>query len=162
MKNISAASLSDQPLALDAVDERILAAVQRNGRLSKQALAAEVGLSATPVWVRLRRLEAAGIITGYHARLAPGRLRPMVRVLVEVTLASHRHSDFQRFESAIAALPEVVSCQAVGGGVDYFITTETPDIDSYQRLMDRILGMEIGVQRYFTYIVTRQVKDRAG
>lgn len=145
---------------LDAADLRILEAVRRRGRLSKQALAEAVGLSPTPAWVRLRRLEEAGIIAGYHARIALDKVLPKVRVLLEVTLASHRYADFQRFERAVEGLEEVVECHAVGGGVDYFLTIETVDVDSYQRLVDRILAMEIGVQRYFTYIVTRQVKVR--
>lgn len=154
----------DKPTAascrLDAADLRILDAVRRHGRMSKQALAEAVGLSPTPAWVRLRRLEAAGIIAGYHARITLETTRPKVRVLLEVTLASHRYADFQRFERAVEGLEEVVECHAVGGGVDYFLTIETADIDSYQRFVDRILSMEIGVQRYFTYIVTRQVKVR--
>lgn len=147
-------------LKLDAIDRRIIEAMKRNGRLTKQALAEAVGLSATPAWARLKKLEAQGVITGYHARISKAAEPLPVRVLMEVTLASHRHADFKRFESAIGDIAEVVSCWSVGGGVDYFLTVETTDIDSYQRLVDRMLAMEIGIQRYFTYIVTRAVKDR--
>ncbi|WP_117195871.1 Lrp/AsnC family transcriptional regulator [Rhizobium terrae] len=147
-------------MKLDAIDLRIIEAMKRNGRLTKQALAETVGLSATPAWARLKRLEAGGVITGYHARVSATAQAPRVRVLMEVTVASHRHADFKRFETAVVAVPEIVSCWAVGGGVDYFLTVETEDIDSYQRLVDRLLTMEIGIQRYFTYIVTRAVKDR--
>lgn len=148
-------------LKLDAIDLRILDAVRRNGRITKQALAEEVGLSATPCWTRLRRLEAGGIITGYHARIARHRIAPIARVLVEITLTSHRQSDFARFEQAISTIPEITACWSVGGGVDYFLTVTTTDIDSYQRLIDRILAMEIGIERYFSYIVTRMVKEEA-
>lgn len=150
----------EEKLKLDAIDLRIIEAMKRNGRLTKQALAEAVGLSATPAWVRLKRLEAQGVITGYHARISRTEKPLPVRVLVEITLASHRHADFKRFESAVSDITEIVSCRSVGGGVDYFLTVETTDIDSYQRLVDRLLAMEIGIQRYFTYIVTRAVKDR--
>ena len=148
-------------LTLDAIDLRILAAVQRNGRITKQSLAAEAGLSASPCWTRLKRLTDAGIITGYHARIAPQRVAPIARVMVEVTLASHRQADFQRFEQAIAAIPEITECWAVGGGIDYFLTVLTPDIDSYQRLIDRLLAMDIGIDRYFTYVITKMVKQES-
>lgn len=150
----------EKKLKVDPIDQRIIEAVKRNGRLTKQALAEAVGLSATPAWARLKRLEAEGIITGYHARVSRTEQAAAVRVLVEVTLASHRHADFKRFEAAINEITEIASCWSVGGGVDYFLTVETADIDSYQRLVDRLLTMEIGIQRYFTYIVTRTVKDR--
>lgn len=152
--------LMERKLKMDAIDLRIIEAVKRNGRLTKQALAQAVGLSATPAWARLKRLEAQGVITGYHARISRTE-KPPVRVLMEVTLASHRHADFKRFESVVSDVVEIVSCWSVGGGVDYFLTVETTDIDSYQHLVDRLLAMEIGIQRYFTYIVTRAVKDRA-
>lgn len=148
-------------MKLDSIDLRIIEAMKHNGRLTKQALAEVVGLSATPTWARLKRLEANGVITGYHARISQLAQAPRVRVLMEVTLASHRHADFKRFETAVEAIPETISCWSVGGGVDYFLVVETADIDSYQRLVDRLLAMEIGIQRYFTYIVTRAVKDRA-
>lgn len=147
-------------MKLDSIDLRIIEAMKRNGRMTKQALAEAVGLSATPAWARLKRLEANGVITGYHARVVQPKPAAGVRVLMEVTLASHRHADFKRFEAAVEAVPEVVSCWAVGGGVDYFLTVEVETIDSYQRLVDRLLAMEVGIQRYFTYIVTRAVKDR--
>ncbi|MGU3575129.1 Lrp/AsnC family transcriptional regulator [Brucellaceae bacterium C25G] len=147
-------------MKLDSIDLRIIEAVRRNGRLTKQALAEKVGLSATPAWARLKKLESNGIITGYHARISPTLNNASMRVLVEVTLESHRHIDFQRFEKAVSTIPEVVSCWSVGGGVDYFLTTQTNDIDAYQRLIDRLLAMEIGIKRYFTYIITRDVKTQ--
>ncbi len=146
-------------MKLDAIDLRILEAVQQDGRITKLALAERVGLSATPCWVRLKRLEEAGIIAGYHARLALRRIAPIAGVIVQVTLANHRQADFDRFEQAIAARPEVVACWAVGGGVDYMLKVVARDIDAYQRLVDQLLADQIGIERYFSYIVTRTVKE---
>jgi Lrp/AsnC family transcriptional regulator of ectoine degradation len=146
-------------MKLDAIDLRILAAVQRDGRITKLRLADLVGLSPTPCWLRLRKLEQAGLIAGYHARLAPRRVAPFATVLVEVTLANHRQQDFDRFERAIAAQEAVTDCWSVGGGVDYILKVVARDIDAYQRLIDRLLADEIGIDRYFTYIVTRTVKE---
>ena len=136
---------------LDPIDLRILDAIQRDGRITKLALAEKVGLSPTPCWMRLRKLEKAGIVTGYHASVAT--------VLMEVTLANHRQADFDRFERVVRDVPEIVACWSVGGGVDYVLKVMARDIDAYQRLVDSLLEREIGIDRYFTYIVTKTVKD---
>ena len=148
-------------MKLDSIDLRILEAVQRDGRITKLRLAELAGLSPTPCWLRLRKLEQAGIIAGYHARLAPRRVAPIATVIMEVTLANHRQTDFERFERAANARPEVQACWSVGGGVDYFLKILARDIDSYQRLVDMLLESGLGIVRYYTYIVTKPVKDAA-
>ena len=144
---------------LDAIDLKILDAIQRDGRITKLALAEQVGLSPTPCWMRLRKLEKAGIVSGYHARIAMRVVAPVATVLMEVTLASHRQADFDRFERVIRDIPEIVACWSVGGGVDYVLKVMARDIDAYQRLVDVLLDREIGIDRYFTYIVTKTVKE---
>lgn len=146
-------------MKLDAIDLRILEAIQADGRITKLALAERVGLSPTPCWMRLQKLEKAGIVTGYHARVAVRRVAPVTNVMMEVTLANHRQADFDRFERVVATIPEIVACWSVGGGVDYILKFMTRDIDSYQRLVDELLARELGIDRYFTYIVTKTVKD---
>lgn len=146
-------------IKLDSVDLKILEAIQRDGRITKLALAEKVGLSPTPCWLRLRKLEKAGIIAGYHARLAVRQVTPAATVLMEVTLGSHRQADFDRFEKVVRDIPEIVACWALGGGVDYILKVMTPNIDAYQRLVDGLLQREIGIDRYFTYIVTKAVKE---
>src|SRR5690606_19592995 len=123
-------------MKLDAIDLRILEAVQSDGRITKLALAEKVGLSPTPCWLRLRKLEKAGIITSYHARVSPRRIAPVASVMVEITLSNHRQGDFDRFERAIASIPEITCCWSVGGGVDYILKIVATDIDAYQRLID--------------------------
>lgn len=144
---------------LDPIDLKILDAIQRDGRITKLALAEKVGLSPTPCWMRLRKLEKAGVVSGYHARIAMRVVAPVATVLMEVTLASHRQADFDRFERVIRDIPEIVACWSVGGGVDYVLKAMARDIDAYQRLVDGLLDREIGIDRYFTYIVTKTVKD---
>jgi len=146
-------------IKLDPIDLKILDAIQRDGRITKLALADKVGLSPTPCWMRLRKLEKAGIVSGYHASIAMRAVAPVAIVLMEVTLASHRQADFDRFERVIRDIPEIVACWSVGGGVDYVLKVMARDIDAYQRLVDALLEREIGIDRYFTYIVTKTVKD---
>jgi Lrp/AsnC family transcriptional regulator of ectoine degradation len=144
---------------LDPTDLRILTEIQRDGRITKLALAEKVGLSPTPCWTRLKRLEERGIIVGYNARLALRQVAPWVLVLVELTLRNHRQSDFDQFERVVKEVPEIMTCWAVGGGVDYVLKTIAKDVNTYQILIDGLLARDIGIDRYFTYIVTKVVKD---
>jgi Lrp/AsnC family transcriptional regulator, regulator of ectoine-degradation genes len=148
-------------IKLDPTDLKILDAIQRDGRITKLRLAEEVGLSPTPCWVRLRRLEKAGVVGGYHARIDMRSVAPVAVVLMEVTLRSHRQADFERFERVVRDCDEIITCWSVGGGVDYLLKVMARDIDAYQRVVDGLLEREIGIDRYFTYIVTKTVKDEA-
>jgi len=145
-------------LKLDRIDLKILGALQRDGRMTKLALAATVNLSAAACWERLRRLEAAEVISGYSARIDATKIGRFTTVLVEIMLKSHRQSDFQRFEAMAVREAAIVSCDAVGGGVDYLLRVVAPDIDSYQGLIDRLLSEDLGIDRYFTYVVTKTIK----
>lgn len=145
--------------ALDAADLRILCALQQFGPLSKNKLAEVVGLSPSPCWARLDRLKKAGFILGYHADLALPKIVPLSKVMVTVSLNSHRKMDFERFEAYINRLPEVVDCVATGGGMDYVMTVATTDLQVFQNLMDAMLEADLAIERYVTYIVTRQIKS---
>lgn len=145
-------------LTLDDRDLRILSVLSREGRISKTELARRVNLSATPCWERMRRLEEAGLIRGYHADVALARIGAYVAVFVMVELESHRPENFQSFELAVARHDEITGVWAIGGGFDYLVQVVTRDIDSYQRLIDALLAARVGVRRYFTYVVTKDVK----
>lgn len=145
-------------MKLDARDIAILKVLSQEGRIAKTALAERVGLSATPCWDRLRKLERAGLIEGYRAEIALRKLGPSVTVFVAAELADHTAARFRAFEDAMRRHDEVVGCWALGGGFDYLIQIVTRDIDAYQRLIDEMLDARIGLARYFTYVVTKPVK----
>lgn len=147
------------PPKLDRHDLRILAALQRDGRITKARLAEEAGLSASPAWARLKKLEEAGYIGRVGARLALRRIAPVTEVIVQVTLVTHRAADFRIFEEAVRRTPEIVQCDAVGGGVDYLMRLVVRDVEAYQAVMDRMLEDRVGIDRYFGYIVTKPVKE---
>ncbi|KQX40089.1 AsnC family transcriptional regulator [Devosia sp. Root436] len=151
-------SKSETP-RLDDRDIKILSILQREGRIPKAALAERVNLSATPCWERLRRLEEAGIIESYGARVSLKAFGPTTMVFVQVELESHRAEDFARFEARIKTLPEVIECWAVGGGVDYFCKIVVRLLSDYQALIDSLLAQQIGIKRYYTYVVTMPVKN---
>jgi Lrp/AsnC family transcriptional regulator of ectoine degradation len=147
---------------LDGYDLRILEALQRDGRMTKVKLAEAVHLTPSPCWERLKRLEEAGVIAGYHARIDPKKLGPVTIVMVEVALREHTSAEFERFEKAVRAIPEIVECQATGGGIDYLMKIVVPNVDAYQRLIDNLLQSGLGIERYYSYIVTKVVKEGAG
>lgn len=146
-------------MKLDARDLDILRVLATEGRITKAELAARVGLSASPCWERLRRLEDAGFIEGYQARISLRKLGPHVTVFVAVELSDHTAASFRAFEDAIRRQGEVTGCWALGGGFDYLMQVVTRDIDSYQRLIDELLAARIGLARYFSYVVTKPVKS---
>lgn len=146
-------------VALDRLDVRILAALQRNGRISKVELAKLVNLSASACLERMRRLEKKKLILSYHANINLSALMPIQMFLMEVTLGGHRAADFWRFERSIEKVPQVVECHALGGGIDYLLKVVAPDVPAYQSLVDDLLNQDIGIERYFTYVVTKVVKS---
>lgn len=145
-------------IGLDATDIRILSAVQQHGQLSKTRLAEIVNLSPTPCWARLDRLKAGGYIRGYHADLALERIIDFTQVIVTVSLTHHRKADFERFEAYVRAHDEVTECIATGGGMDYVMKTATSSLATFQVLMDEMLSADLTIDRYMTYIATRQIK----
>ncbi|WP_333835125.1 Lrp/AsnC family transcriptional regulator [Rubrimonas sp.] len=146
-------------VGLDAIDIRILSAVQKHGPLSRARLSELVNLSPTPCWARLKRLEATGIIRGYGADIALERIAHLTEVFVTVSLARHRKADFDRFEAEIRRLDEVAECVATGGGMDYVLKVLSPDMAAFQALMTGLLEAELGIDRYMTYVATRRIKD---
>ena len=142
---------------LDRIDLRILAHLQKNGRLTNVDLAAAVGLSASPCLMRVKRLEKAGYISGYGAHLQMQKLGSLLVIFTEVTLSDHRVVDFARFENAVRKVDQIIECHLVSGGYDYLLRFVTRGVDDYQELMERLLGLEIGIEKYFSYIVIKSV-----
>ena len=103
---------------LDRIDLRILAQLQKNGRMTNVDLADAVGLSPSPCLIRVKRLEQAGYIAGYGAHLRLEKLGDTLTVFTEVTLADHHREDFIRFETAIREVDEILECHLVSGGYD--------------------------------------------
>lgn len=145
-------------MQLDQRDLEILRVLSNEGRITKAALADRIGLSPTPCWDRLKKLEQAGLIEGYGARINLKKLASHVTVFVAAEIADHTAASFHSFEAAMQRYDEVTACWALGGGFDYLLQIVARDIDAYQRLIDEMLDARIGLSRYFTYVVTKPVK----
>jgi Lrp/AsnC family transcriptional regulator, regulator of ectoine-degradation genes len=149
-------------MKLDKFDIKILEVLQTDGRLPIAQLAERVGLTTSPTWGRVRQLEEAGVLRGYHADVAMERLAQVTVVIVTITLENHRAHDLHRFETGVAAIPEIIECSAVTGAVDYVLKFVVPTVEDYQRIIDGMLNAELGIQRYWSHIVTKLAKPFAG
>jgi len=146
-------------MQLDARDIAILRVLSTDGRITKTALAERVGLSPTPCWERLKKLEKAGLIEGYGARVNLRKIGPHVTVFVAAELSDHTAASFRKFEEAVSRHDEIIACWALGGGFDYLLQIVTADVEAYQHLIDTLLEARVGLAKYFTYIVTKPVKS---
>lgn len=149
-------------IRLDRLDLKILATLQSAGRISNLELAETVGLSATPCIQRVRRMEAAGYISGYGARLEIDRICSNVVVFTEITLRNHKREDFLKFERGIQQIPQLLNCFLVTGGYDYLAQFVARDIHDYQTAMEDVLDRDLGVEKYFSYVTIKQIKRSAG
>lgn len=140
---------------LDRIDLRILALLQKNGRITNVDLAEKVNLSPSPCLMRVKRLEKAGYIVGYGAQIELAKLGDVQLVFTEVTLGDHRKEDFFKFESAIRKIDNIVECHLVSGGYDYLLKFVTQNVANYQDIMESLLDQNIGIDKYFSYIVIK-------
>ena len=120
---------------LDKTDQRILHDLQANGRISNVELARRAGISAPPCLRRVRALERAGYVRGYHAHLEPKALGFNVTVFAHVGLASQAEVDLQAFEALVASWPEVRECYMLAGETDFLLKVVAADWDSYERFL---------------------------
>jgi Lrp/AsnC family transcriptional regulator, leucine-responsive regulatory protein len=154
---MSDASPSDRPL--DRIDHKLLIRLQQDGRSAISRLAREVNLTVTPTLERVRRLESAGYIEGYFARLNPRKLGLGLLAYVEVSLDRTTPDAFDRFKQVMLAHDEVMECHMVAGGFDYLLKVRVVDMESYRRFLgDRIASVR-GVQTTHTYFVMEEVKS---
>jgi len=145
--------------ALDAIDVRILAALQRDGRSTMQKLADLVGLSPRACLERVRRLEAAGIIAGYQAVLELKQLSRPLNVFAEIVLEKHANS--RSFEKRLAAIDAVVECWEVSGAIDYVARFVCLDLPEYEELSRRLIE-DSGVARIVSHVALRPVRRFSG
>jgi Lrp/AsnC family transcriptional regulator, regulator of ectoine-degradation genes len=150
-----------RPPALDRIDIKILAALQRDGRMTNQKLAEVVALSPRASLERVRRLEASGIISGYQAVIELRELARPVNVFVEIVL--EKQANRGRFEKRLGALDEVVECWEVSGNVDYVARFVCADMVAYEELTAGLLDdTHLGVARIVSHVALRPVRRFGG
>jgi DNA-binding Lrp family transcriptional regulator len=120
---------------LDKIDQRILHDLQENGRITNVELARRVGISAPPCLRRVRALERAGFVRGYHADIEPRALGYNVTVFAHVGLASQAEADLQAFETLVRSWPEVRECYMLAGETDFLLKIVAEDWEAYQQFL---------------------------
>jgi Lrp/AsnC family leucine-responsive transcriptional regulator len=143
----------------DQFDLKILSALRRNGRLSMSELAEQVGLTQSPCWTRLKRLEADGAIKGYVAVLDHTVVGVPDIVFVEITLDHHDDSVLEKFGSALARIPEVLEAHLVTGEYDYLVKVAVAGTEHYERFLRESLYRIDGIRNSRSTFALRNLKD---
>ncbi len=146
---------------LDEVDKRLLAALQRDAHLTAEALGQHLNLSPSQAGRRRQRLEAAGLIAGYTARLDPARLGLNVQAFVQVQMATHEPEKVRTFARIVALRPEIVSAWTLTGEADYLLRVFAEDLSALNVLIHEVLLPHPAVARVQSQIVMDQFKADA-
>ena len=144
---------------LDRIDLSILECLQRDARMSLQDLSAQVGLTSSPCWTRIKRLEESGVIEGYSVRVNPEKVGLPDTVIVQVTLDSHSDEALFAFGRALEAIPEVLEAFLVSGDYDYYIRIAVRDTRDYERLLREQLYKLPGIRHSKSSFVLRSLKQ---
>jgi len=144
---------------LDKFDLAILRVLQRDARASLNEISAEVGLSATPCWNRIKRMETEGVILGYTVRIDPAKIGLTDTVIVQVTLESHNDEMLYKFGQALDEIPEILEAFLVSGTYDYYIRLVVRDTRDYERLLRERLYKIPGIRHSISSFVLRVLKQ---
>lgn len=147
---------------LDPIDRKILAELQADGRMTNVELAKRVGISAPPCLRRVRTLEEAGYIRGYHAKVDTRELGFEVQVFAMVGLQSQAEADLSRFEARCRAWSLVRECHMLNGEVDFILKCVAPDLSTFQNFLTEELLRADNVASVKTSLVIRCAKDEPG
>jgi DNA-binding Lrp family transcriptional regulator len=154
--------LKHMGLALDATDWRILKALQANGRITNVELAAEIGLTPPPCLRRVRALEQAGLIRGYHAALDEAMLGFQLVAFAMVRLHSQSETELRSFENRVLQWPIVRESYMLSGETDYMLKCMAPDLPSFQEFVLKQLTAAPNVASVKTSLAIRQAKREPG
>ena len=147
---------------LDSIDRKILAELQRDGRMTNVELAKRVGISAPPCLRRVRTLEEAGFINGYHARVNVRQLGFEVQVFAMVGLQSQAEADLTAFETLCRNWSLVRECHMLNGEVDFILKCVAPDLSTFQTFLTAELLTAPNVGSVKTSLVIRAAKEAPG
>ena len=143
---------------MDKVDRAIIEQLRQNGRLSNTELAERINLTPAPCLRRVRRLEAEGVITGYHAHINPDAVGQGFEVVAEVELYNRDRDAILGVEQALIALPEVIEARRMFGPLDHILRVATADLNTYETFtIDRLLAIP-GISRVQSHITMKTLK----
>jgi len=143
---------------LDKTDLKILKHLQQDGRASAQQLSDHVGLSAAPVWRRVKSLENAGVIQGYYAQVNRSMVGLDGCMFAQISLERHSSEVVENFERTVRDAPEILECYAVTGDADYLLKVVVASPEDYDRFLHRFLFNLPGVRQTRTIVALREIK----
>jgi Lrp/AsnC family leucine-responsive transcriptional regulator len=146
-------------MELDKFDTAILEALQKDARLSLQELGKQVGLTASPCWTRIRRMEDAGVIEGYSVRVNPEKVGLSETVILHVTLDTHSDEALFEFGKMLEEIPEVLEAYLVSGDYDYYIRVAVEGTRGYERFLRERLYKIPGIRHSKSSFVLRRLKQ---
>jgi Lrp/AsnC family leucine-responsive transcriptional regulator len=146
-------------MALDKFDLAILEVLQQDARASLQELSSRVGLTSTPCWTRIKKMESDGVIQGYTVRLDPAAIGFTETVIVQVTLDNHHEETLEEFGKALEEIPEVLEAYLVSGDYDYHIRIAARDTRDYERLLRERLYRIPGIRHSKSSFVLGRLKE---
>lgn len=144
---------------IDSLDLNILEHLQVDGRVAITELSKRVNLSPTPCTLRMKKLEHARIIQGYHARLSPKALDQALLVFVTVKLKSTDEATLRSFNLAIKPVRQILECHMTGGGFDYLLKIRVRDMVEYRQILGGVIGELTMVEGTHSYFVMEEVKE---
>ncbi|MGX5667469.1 Lrp/AsnC family transcriptional regulator [Rhizobium daejeonense] len=147
---------------LEAVDVRILEALQTDGRMTNQTLSEEVGLSTSPCWRRVRQLEETGVIKGYRAELDRKKIGLGVLAFIRVKIDSHSEQEAEEFSASVSKLKEVVACYSIAGDADFLLQVVSPDLDTYADFAMTVVRRLPRIKEMQTTFVLKEIKPFEG
>ncbi|MEN0000523.1 MAG: Lrp/AsnC family transcriptional regulator [Pseudomonadota bacterium] len=150
--------MDDNP-DLDEFDHRILSVLATDGRISMTALGERVGLSKSPVTIRVKRLEDLGVITGYRAELSPSKLKLEHVAFLQIKLKDTREQALAQFNASIRKIAEIESCHMIAGGFDYLIKVRTRDITAYRAVLGEKISQLPHLESTSTFVSMESVLD---
>ncbi len=148
--------------SFDAIDLRLLAELQADGRITNVELANKVSLTAPPCLRRMRALEQSGAIKGYHADIDPTALGYSIMVFAMVSLKSQAEDDLRAFEDHMRSLPNVRECHMLNGEIDFIVKIVAHDLQSFQEFLTSKLTSAPNVANVKTSLTIRTAKDEPG
>jgi len=146
---------------LDRIDFDLVSLLQQNARLSNKELAAQVGLAESTTLTRVRRLEAHGVLRGYHAEVSPAALGIRLQALIAVRLTRHARDIVERFRQHCRTLPAVLTCYNIGGANDFLVHVGVSDAESLRELILTSISTRPEVAHIETHLVFDVVRGPA-
>ncbi len=149
-------------MEIDRMDRKILAILQANNRIANVDLAAEVGLSPPACLKRVKRLRDEKVIIGDVALINPALAGNKMTLLVSVEMERDRGDIYSVFRQSVEKAPEVTQCYQITGGYDFMLVISVPDIQAYERFIERVLHQDKNIRKFHTSVSTKTVKFSTG